>query len=204
MVGRCISYWNSPILGDMLVFRGVRISINQPGFLLDGMSAKGLVSLRRCSKLLGPGAGEGGAHPLPISSLWMIWVWGGCRCLGFSSGDDHLAANLGFRVVVIYRGYLRDTCQRISFFSVYPIPCILYDLRLVQYRQAWKLHMKPNWWDGHNFTSYTEIVVSHSHSSKDWCPPPKTNMELENHLFAKWTYPFPNLHFWVPCWFLWV
>ena len=23
MVGRCISYWNSPFLGDMLVFRGV-------------------------------------------------------------------------------------------------------------------------------------------------------------------------------------
>ena len=25
MVGRCISYWNSPFLGDMLVFRGVRL-----------------------------------------------------------------------------------------------------------------------------------------------------------------------------------
>ena len=23
MVGRCISYWNSPLLGDVLVFRGV-------------------------------------------------------------------------------------------------------------------------------------------------------------------------------------
>ena len=25
MVGRCIAYWNSPLLGDMLVFGGVHI-----------------------------------------------------------------------------------------------------------------------------------------------------------------------------------
>ena len=28
MVGRCIPYWNSPFLGDMLVFRGVDEMMN--------------------------------------------------------------------------------------------------------------------------------------------------------------------------------
>ena len=41
MVGRCISYWNSPFLGDMLVFQGVNFQKSMVCFLPEIFSSPG-------------------------------------------------------------------------------------------------------------------------------------------------------------------
>ena len=69
MIGRCISYWNSPFLGDMLVFGGVSFrkpSIPKP--LVGGFSPTHLKNMWKSNWIMKPQV-SGIFHTFPSTTL---------------------------------------------------------------------------------------------------------------------------------------